>query len=103
MTPSSNPTDPPDSATSAPRQPTTRAQDPSAPPHDAASVVLLRDGPSGLEVFLVQRHGASKVLGGAHVFPGGKVDCLRALRRVAVVFEQAGEGTAVATAFRVAD
>jgi 8-oxo-dGTP pyrophosphatase MutT (NUDIX family) len=37
-------------------------------------VVLLRDGPAGLEVFLVQRHGASDVLGGAHVFPGGKVD-----------------------------
>ena len=74
MTPSSNPTDPPDSATSAPRQPTTRAQDPSAPPHDAASVVLLRDGPSGLEVFLVQRHDASKMLNDTHDFPGNKVD-----------------------------
>ena len=49
-------------------------KDPTAPPRDAASVVLLRDGPAGLEVFLVQRHGASDVLGGAHVFPGGKVD-----------------------------
>ena len=44
------------------------------PPRAAASVVLLRDGPTGLEVFLVQRHGASDVLGGAYVFPGGKVD-----------------------------
>lgn len=44
------------------------------PPRDAASIVLLRDGQSGLEVFLVRRHGASDVLGGAHVFPGGKLD-----------------------------
>ncbi|APW36755.1 NUDIX hydrolase [Rhodoferax koreense] len=44
------------------------------PPRAAASVVLLRDGPLGLEVFLVQRHGASEVLGGAYVFPGGKLD-----------------------------
>jgi 8-oxo-dGTP pyrophosphatase MutT (NUDIX family) len=40
----------------------------------AASVVMLRDGRSGLEVFLIKRHGLSDVLGGAHVFPGGKVD-----------------------------
>ena len=45
-----------------------------APPRPAASVVLLRDGPSGLEVFLMQRHSLSDVLGGAYVFPGGKVD-----------------------------
>lgn len=47
---------------------------PTLPPRDAATVVMLRDGPQGLEVFLVQRHGASDVLGGAYVFPGGKVD-----------------------------
>ena len=40
----------------------------------SASVVLLRDGAAGLEVFLVRRHGLSDVLGGAYVFPGGKVD-----------------------------
>ena len=40
----------------------------------AASVVMLRDGPAGLEVFLLRRHGLSEVLAGAHVFPGGKVD-----------------------------
>ena len=44
------------------------------PPRDAASVVLLRDADAGLEVFMVKRHGASAVLGGAYVFPGGKVD-----------------------------
>lgn len=40
----------------------------------AATVAMLRDGPEGLEVFLLKRHGLSDVLGGAYVFPGGKVD-----------------------------
>ena len=61
---------------------------PSSSPRDAASVVLLRDGPSGLEVFLVQRHGASDVLGGAHVFPGGKVDDTDALLATAQYLDQ---------------
>ena len=44
------------------------------PPRDAATVVMLRDAPGGLEVFLLKRHSASDVLGGAYVFPGGKID-----------------------------
>lgn len=44
------------------------------PPRAAATVVMLRDAPEGLEVFLLKRHGNSDVLGGAYVFPGGKVD-----------------------------
>ena len=44
------------------------------PPRPAATVVMLRDGSDGLEVFLLRRHGLSNVLGGAYVFPGGKVD-----------------------------
>src|SRR5258706_9615313 len=43
-------------------------------PRIAATVVLLRDGAGGLEVLMLRRHGHSSVLGGAHVFPGGKVD-----------------------------
>lgn len=43
-------------------------------PRDSATVVMLRDGAQGLEVFLLKRHGLSDVLGGAYVFPGGKVD-----------------------------
>ena len=46
----------------------------STPPVAAATVVMLRDSEQGLEVFLIQRHTASAVLGGAYVFPGGKVD-----------------------------
>jgi 8-oxo-dGTP pyrophosphatase MutT (NUDIX family) len=45
-----------------------------APPIPSASVILLRDGEPGLEVFLLKRHGLSDVHGGAYVFPGGKVD-----------------------------
>ena len=45
-----------------------------APVRAAASVVMLRDAPDGLEVFLIKRHGLSDVLGGAFVFPGGKLD-----------------------------
>lgn len=44
------------------------------PPVDAATVMVVRDSPSGLDVLLVRRHGNSGVLGGAHVFPGGKLD-----------------------------
>ncbi|MGV8805326.1 MAG: NUDIX hydrolase [Polaromonas sp.] len=40
----------------------------------AATVVLLRDAPDGLQVFLMKRHSRSDVLGGVYVFPGGKVD-----------------------------
>jgi 8-oxo-dGTP pyrophosphatase MutT (NUDIX family) len=43
-------------------------------PFPSATVLMLRDAPGGLEVFLLERHGLSDVLGGAYVFPGGKVD-----------------------------
>lgn len=45
------------------------------PPRASATVVLLRDAPqNGVEVFLLRRHTDSAVLGGAYVFPGGKLD-----------------------------
>ena len=44
------------------------------PARSAATVIMLRDGAAGLEVFLIKRHSLSDVLGGAYVFPGGKVD-----------------------------
>jgi 8-oxo-dGTP pyrophosphatase MutT (NUDIX family) len=54
------------------------------PPRPAASLVMLRDGQAGLEVFLLKRHGLSDVLGGAYVFPGGKLDAMdRELDRTA--------------------
>jgi 8-oxo-dGTP pyrophosphatase MutT (NUDIX family) len=45
-----------------------------ANPRPAATVVVLRDGPAGPEVFLVRRHEGTPFMGGAHVFPGGRVD-----------------------------
>ena len=44
------------------------------PPRASASVLLLRDGASGLEVLLLRRHPGTEVLGGVYVFPGGKLD-----------------------------
>jgi 8-oxo-dGTP pyrophosphatase MutT (NUDIX family) len=43
-------------------------------PRAAASVVMLRDAAPGMQVLLLKRHESSSVLGGAHVFPGGKLD-----------------------------
>jgi 8-oxo-dGTP pyrophosphatase MutT (NUDIX family) len=43
-------------------------------PRDAATVVVLRDTEGPLEIFCVRRHARSAFLGGALVFPGGKVD-----------------------------
>lgn len=49
-------------------------QEITSPARDAASVLMLRDGAQGLEIFMLQRHSNSAVLGGAYVFPGGKLD-----------------------------
>lgn len=43
-------------------------------PLASATVMLLRDGLGGPEVLMMRRHGDSSVLGGVHVFPGGKLD-----------------------------
>ena len=45
-------------------------------PADAATVVLLRDRPSGddLEILFVRRHQRSAFMAGAYVFPGGRLD-----------------------------
>ena len=43
-------------------------------PVPSATVMVVRDAAQGLEVLLVRRHGNSGVLGGVHVFPGGKLD-----------------------------
>jgi 8-oxo-dGTP pyrophosphatase MutT (NUDIX family) len=48
--------------------------DESGPILPAATVVLMRDGPEGVEALLVQRSKAVKHMGGMWVFPGGKID-----------------------------
>jgi 8-oxo-dGTP pyrophosphatase MutT (NUDIX family) len=40
----------------------------------AATILMLRNGPTGLEVFMVVRHHQIDFASGALVFPGGKVD-----------------------------
>ncbi len=40
----------------------------------ASTVVVLRDGARGPEAFMVRRHADTAFMGGAHVFPGGRVD-----------------------------
>jgi 8-oxo-dGTP pyrophosphatase MutT (NUDIX family) len=41
---------------------------------EAATVVLARDGPAGVEVLLLERHRASPMAPGAYAFPGGRVE-----------------------------
>src|SRR5579859_8023655 len=48
--------------------------DPPAVPRPAATVLLLRDGPDGIEVFMATRHQGSSFMPGVLVFPGGAVD-----------------------------
>lgn len=43
-------------------------------PRAAATVVVLRDGPDGVEVLLTVRPRSLRFMGGATVFPGGAVD-----------------------------
>jgi len=61
------------------------------PPRPAATVVMLRDGAQGLEVFLLKRHAASNVLGGAYVFPGGKLDDADSQADLATRLDQSAE------------
>jgi 8-oxo-dGTP pyrophosphatase MutT (NUDIX family) len=43
-------------------------------PKDAATLVLVRPSHDAIEIFFVERHTKSAFMGGALVFPGGKVD-----------------------------
>jgi len=45
-----------------------------ATPRPASTILLLRDGAAGLEVFMVVRNQAIDFAGGALVFPGGRVE-----------------------------
>ena len=43
-------------------------------PRPAATLILLRAGPTGLETLMLQRAQSAAFLGGAYVFPGGALD-----------------------------
>lgn len=69
----------------------------------AATVMLLRDGPSGLEVFMVVRHHEIDFASGALVFPGGRLDAADFELAADPVLRALGpDGDTTATAFRVA-
>lgn len=57
-----------------PRTVTGRLVGDTRPAVDSASILLLRDGDEGLEVFMLERHVESDFAGGAYAFPGGKLD-----------------------------
>jgi len=44
------------------------------PPRPASTVVLLQPADHGFEICLVRRHDEVAFMGGAHVFPGGRID-----------------------------
>ncbi len=82
-------------------------------PRAAATLVLLRDTPTHLEVLLQRRHAGLANLGGMYVFPGGKLDtadtrldtgtCLdRAPAALHAALHEAGTDTATATGLYVA-
>lgn len=50
------------------------ADDEVSPAIPAATVVLLRDGPDGLETLMLRRNSKLAFAGGAWVFPGGRID-----------------------------
>jgi 8-oxo-dGTP pyrophosphatase MutT (NUDIX family) len=43
-------------------------------PRDAATVILVRDAADGIELFFVKRRADVRFMGGAFVFPGGKLE-----------------------------
>lgn len=69
----------------------------------AATIVLLRDRPHGLEVFMMVRHHAIDFAAGALVFPGGRVeDADLALAGNAALCPNPDRLDAAAMAFRLA-
>jgi 8-oxo-dGTP pyrophosphatase MutT (NUDIX family) len=68
----------------------------------ASTVLLARDGPTGLEVLMVTRHVASDFASGALVFPGGRVDAVDGGAAALGCCRPIGGVDAPAMAFRIA-
>ena len=73
----------------------------SAPLIPAATVLLLREGEGGVEVFMVVRHHQIDFASGALVFPGGKLDASDAADDLAAHCRGADGLTAVQRSLRV--
>ena len=74
-----------------------------AVPRLAATVMLLRDGEDGMEVFMIERHQSNDFASGALVFPGGRVDPEdHELAVDTTIFPRQADGDAATAAVRVA-
>lgn len=60
-------------------------------PRDAATVMLLRPGRAGMEVYMLRRQSSMAFAPGAQVFPGGSVDARDADEEVAWAGPDAGQ------------
>ncbi len=58
----------------------------------AATILLLRDGPSGLETFMVVRHHHIDFASGALVFPGGRMEAADMEMAGAAIADRGGRG-----------
>ncbi len=72
--------------------------EPPATPRDAATVMLLRSAPTGLEVYMLRRQASMAFAPGAYVFPGGSVDARDADEKVAWAGPDAAEWGRIFTA-----
>jgi 8-oxo-dGTP pyrophosphatase MutT (NUDIX family) len=73
-----------------------------AVPRPSATLLLLRDGPNGLEVLMMTRHADDVAFAGAMVFPGGRVDAEDGDPAVQARCRAVAGLDAAAMAFRVA-
>ncbi|MFY9585983.1 MAG: NUDIX hydrolase [Actinomycetota bacterium] len=73
--------------------------DPPVVPRDSATVILLRNGAKGLEVFMLERHLRSDFAGGAYVFPGGTVDARDTDPGAAAALDERGDADVTAPFF----
>ena len=64
---------------------------PPAVPRDAATVMLVRPAPAGLEVYMLRRQPSMAFAPGAYVFPGGSVDARDADEQVSWTGPDAAE------------
>ena len=73
-----------------------------AKPRPAATVMLVRDAPAGIEVLMVTRNVAVDFASGALVFPGGRVDAADGEPATLACCRAVAGASAAAMAFRVA-
>ena len=65
-----------------------------AEPRPASTVVLLRPSAARFDVFLVRRSDSIAFMGGAHVFPGGRVDAADRIDGTRVAIDDGAEAAA---------